>query len=136
MTQYGTQPLGEESPWMRMQRNLGRGELSRQLGEIRGQTQSSAEQQIGNLAAQGGVDPATAARMREASGRAGMMASQEARGGYQDFLGKAGISDLEQRLGMAKSSAMLEPEYTKSQMEPERLRYESQFNQWWYGRFQ
>jgi len=130
MKDYGTQPLNQESPWMAMQREQGQRQLNRDLGGIDSQSQSAYQQQVGNLAAAGGIDPATKARLAQTSGRAGMMASQQARGGYQDFLGQAGSTDLQQRLGMSQAVAGLEPSYADAQRNADRFQFQADTDRW------
>jgi hypothetical protein len=127
---YGTQPLGQQSPWYQMQQQLGQRQLDRNLAGIGSQTQAQAGQMMGNVAARGGLDAATAARLGSTASRAGSQAAQGARGDYADFMSGIGTTDLQQRLGAAGKVAGLEPQYAMQSLQGDKLGYTSQLNQW------
>lgn len=127
---YGTRPLDEESPWHKMQRERGERQLNRNLSGIDTQTMSQGNQMMGNVAARGGLDSATAARLGQSASRAGMQASQGARGDHLDYMSGIGTTDLQQRLGASGTVAGLEPSYAQAQFAQDKAKYMGDFNKW------
>jgi len=127
---YGTQPLDQQSPWAKMQQQLGERQLSRNLGQIDTQALGQSKQMMGDVSARGGLDPASAARISQTASRAGMQAGQGARGDHMDFMSGVGSTDLQQRLGASGKVAGLEPSYASQAGADERYKYGADFAKW------